>query len=52
VHHVHGSWNPNWYGDLSRPFTLEDDTLVISGAPGIDPPAGEEVVYRMEFTRV
>lgn len=52
IHHVDGSWNPNWHGDLSRPFVLEGDRLVISGAPGIDPKTGEEVVYRMEFTKV
>lgn len=52
VHHVDGSWNPNWHGDLSRPFVLEGDRLVISGAPGIDPKTGEEVVYRMEFAKV
>jgi hypothetical protein len=52
VHHVDGSWNPNWGGDLSRPFTLEGDRLVISGAPGVDPATGETVVYRMEFTKV
>lgn len=52
VHHVEGSWNPNWHGDLSRPFELEGDRLVISGAPGIDPMTGEEVIYRMEFTKV
>lgn len=52
VHHVDGSWNPNWHGILSRPFVLDGDRLVISGAPGIDPTTGEEVVYRMEFTRV
>ncbi|MGM0914263.1 MAG: lipocalin-like domain-containing protein [Pseudomonadota bacterium] len=51
VHHVDGSWNPNWQGLLSRPFTLKGDRLVISGAPGIDPITGEEVVYRMEFTK-
>ena len=51
VHHVDGSWNPNWQGVLSRPYTLEGDRLVISGAPGIDPTTGEEVVYRMEFTK-
>jgi transposase-like protein len=28
------------------------DRLVISGAPGIDPKNGEELVYRMEFTKV
>ncbi|MBJ3761166.1 lipocalin-like domain-containing protein [Maribius pontilimi] len=52
IHHVDGSWNPNWHGDLSRPFTLDGDRLVISGAPGIDPATGERVVYRMEFTKV
>ncbi len=52
VHHVDGSWNPNWHGDLSRPFVLEGDRLVISGAPGVDPRTGDEVVYRMEFTKV
>ncbi len=52
VHQVDGSWNPNWYGDLSRPFKLAGDRLVISGAPGIDPATGEEVVYRMEFIKV
>jgi hypothetical protein len=52
VHHVDGSWNPNWQGDLSRPFKLEGDRLVISRAPGINPTTGEEVIYRMEFTRV
>ena len=52
MHHVDGSWNPNWHGDLSRPFELEGDRPVISGAPGIDPTTGEEVVYRMEFTKV
>jgi len=52
VHHVEGAWNPNWHGDLSRPLTLEGDRLTISGAPGIDPTTGEEVVYRMEFRKV
>ena len=52
VHHVDGSWNPNWHGALSRPFVLEGDRLMISGAPGIDPRTGEEVVYRMEFIKV
>lgn len=52
VHEVDGSWNPNWRGALSRPFTLDGDRLVISGAPGIDPATGEEVIYRMEFTKV
>lgn len=52
LHQVDGSWNPNWQGLLSRPFTLEGDRLVISGAPGSDPNTGEDVVYAMEFTRV
>jgi hypothetical protein len=52
VHRVEAAWNPNWQVDLSRPFTLDGDTLIISGAPGIDPTTGEEVVYRMEFRRV
>ncbi len=52
VHEVDGSWNPKWGGALCRPFTLEGDRLVISGAPGKDPATGEEVIYRMEFTRV
>lgn len=51
IHEVDGSWNPNWQGALERPFTLEGDRLVISGAPGIDPATGEEVIYRMEFTQ-
>ncbi|EBA07643.1 lipocalin-like domain-containing protein [Sagittula stellata] len=51
IHEVDGSWNPNWQGALDRPFTLEGDRLVISGAPGIDPATGEEVIYRMEFTK-
>ena len=37
IHHVDGSWNPNWHGDLARPFRLEGDRLVISGALGLDP---------------
>ena len=52
VHHVEGAWNPAWEIDLSRPFTLAGDRLVISGAPGIDPATGEQVVYRMEFRKV
>ncbi|WP_424931687.1 lipocalin-like domain-containing protein [Amaricoccus macauensis] len=52
VHHVDGSWNPFWQGSLSRPFTLEGDRLTISGAPGIDPKTGEEVIFRMEFRKV
>ncbi len=51
VHQVEAAWNPNWQVDLSRPFTLDGDRLVISGAPGIDPTTGEEVMYRMEFRR-
>jgi hypothetical protein len=52
IHHVEAAWNPNWQVDLSRPFTLDGDTLVISGAPGTDPATGEAVVYRMEFRKV
>ncbi len=53
VHHVDASWNPAWgISDLIRPYTLEGDTLVISGAPGKDPATDEEVVYRMEFRKV
>lgn len=52
LHDVDGSWNPKWQGVLSRPFTLDGDRLTISGAPGIDPATGEEVVYRMEFIKV
>ena len=53
IHHVDGSWNPAWgKSPLIRPFQLEGDGLVISGAPGRDPVTGEEVVYRMEFRKV
>jgi hypothetical protein len=53
IHAVDGSWNPNWgRTPLVRPFKLEGDSLVISGAPGRDPITGEEVVYRMEFRKV
>ena len=53
VHHVDASWNPAWAGtDLIRPFTLDGDTLVISGAPSKDPTTGEEVLYRIEFTKI
>jgi len=53
IHTVDGSWNPAWGATpLIRPFKLDGDHLVISGAPGRDPTTGEEVVYRMEFTRV
>ncbi|MFX0544473.1 lipocalin-like domain-containing protein [Roseovarius sp. S1116L3] len=47
VHHVERAWNPSWEMDLSRPFTLENGSLTISGAPGVDPVTGESVVYRM-----
>src|SRR5215469_8541261 len=52
VHHVDAAWNPAWATDLIRPYKLEGDTLVISGAPSKDPITGEEVIYRMEFNRV
>lgn len=53
IHTVDGTWNPMWGREpLIRPFELNGDSLVISGAPGRDPTSGEEVVYRMEFERV
>lgn len=52
THHVEAAWNPDWQVDLSRPFQLNGNTLVISGAPGNDPTTGEEVIYRMEFQKV
>ena len=52
IHHVERAWNPNWEMDLSRPFTLDGRRLTISGAPGVDPSTGEEVIYRMEFEKV
>lgn len=52
VHHVEAAWNPDWEMDLSRPCALDGRRLVISGAPGIDPTTGEEVVYRMEFDKM
>jgi hypothetical protein len=52
IHHVDAAWNPTWLGDLIRPFRLHGDSLVISGAPSKDPTTGEEVVYRIEFTRL
>ena len=53
IHHVDAAWNPAWgVSDLIRPYTLEGDTLVISGAPGEDPTTGEAVIYRMEFRKV
>jgi Lipocalin-like domain len=52
IHRVDASWTPTWGPELVRPFTLKGDTLAISGAPGIDPVNGEEVIYRMEFQRL
>ncbi len=52
IHHVDAAWRPEWGPHLIRPFKLEGDRLVISGAPGKDPVSGEEVVYAMEFRRV
>lgn len=52
IHHVEGAWNPDWEIDLTRPFTLSGTRLVISGAPGVDPVTGEQVIYRMEFEKV
>ncbi len=53
VHHVDASWNPAWgVSDLIRPFSIDGNRLVISGAPGIDPTSGEEVVYELEFRKI
>jgi hypothetical protein len=53
IHHVDAAWNPAWAGsDLIRPFSLDGDTLVINGAPSKDPATGEDVIYRIEFTKV
>lgn len=52
VHHVEKAWNPNWEIDLSRPFTVEGNSLLISGAPNVDPYTGEEVIYEMKFVKV
>ncbi len=52
IHHVEAAWDPNWQVDLSRPFTLNGDRLVIAGAPGRDPATGKDAVYRMEFCKV
>jgi hypothetical protein len=52
VHHVDAAWNPAWLGDLIRPYTLDGDTLTISGASSKDPATGQDVVYRIEFVRL
>ena len=52
VHHVDAAWNPAWQTDQVRPLTCDGETLVISGAPAIDPSTGEEVLYRIEFRKV
>lgn len=52
IHHVEAAWLPDWEIDLTRPFVLDGDRLTISGAPGVDPLTGEEVLYRMEFTKM
>jgi hypothetical protein len=53
VHHVDASWNPAWgVTDLIRPFSIDDNRLAISGAPGVDPTTGEEVVYELEFRKI
>ena len=53
VHHVDASWNPAWgVSDLIRPFSIDGNRLKISGAPGVDPNTGEEVVYELEFRKV
>ncbi len=52
IHEVERAWNPAWEVALARPFTLDGARLVISGAPGLDPATGEEVVNRIEFEKV
>ena len=53
IHHVDVAWNPAWVGtDQIRPYTLDGNRLVISGAPSKDPARGEAVIYQMEFTKV
>lgn len=52
IHHVDAAWNPAWLGDLIRPFTLDGNRLVISGAPSKDPATGDDVIYRIEFERL
>lgn len=52
VHHVDAAWNPTWATDLTRPYKLNGNTLVISGAPSTDPLTGEDVIYRMEFRKL
>lgn len=53
VHHVDASWNPAWgVSDLIRPFSIDGNKLVISGAPGVDPATGEQVVYELEFRKI
>lgn len=53
VHHVDASWNPAWgVSDLIRPFSIDGDRLVITGAPGRDPSSAEEVVYELEFRKI
>lgn len=53
VHHVDASWNQAWTGtDQVRFYKLEGDKLTISGAPARDPYTGQEVIHRIEFTRL
>ncbi|OWV84592.1 lipocalin-like domain-containing protein [Rhizobium sp. R693] len=53
IHHVDASWNPAWgVTDLIRPFSIDGSRLLISGAPGVDPTTGEEVVYELEFRKI
>jgi hypothetical protein len=53
VHHVDASWNQAWTGtDQVRFYSLDGDSLSISGAPAQDPHIGEEVIHRIAFERV
>jgi hypothetical protein len=53
VHHVDASWNQTWTGtDQVRFYSLDGDSLTISGAPAQDPHIGQEVIHRIAFERV
>jgi Lipocalin-like domain len=53
VHHVDASWNQAWTGtDQVRFYSLDGDSLTISGAPAQDPHIGQEVIHRIAFERV
>jgi hypothetical protein len=52
IHHLDASWNQAWTGtDQVRFYSLDGDTLTISGAPAQDPHTGQEVIHRIKFQR-